>query len=71
MKPDGRIIAITGYASHFEITECYHAGFDDYLEKPVSMDLLLTAVLKAFEKTKKSDEAYGDIVSSWEMLRCT
>jgi len=71
MKPYASIIAITGYASHFEIVECYAAGFDDYLEKPVSLDLLLTSVLKAFKKSKKSDEAYGDIVSNWEMLRGT
>ncbi len=51
-KPDAVINAITGYASFFDITECYEAGFDDYLEKPLSMDLLLTSVFKAFEKTK-------------------
>lgn len=71
MKPDVSITAITGYASHFEIEDCYHAGFDDYLEKPVSLNLLQTTALKAFEKTKKSNEAYEDIVNSWEILRGT
>lgn len=53
MKPDASIIAITGYASNFEIVECYAAGFDDYLEKPISLDLLLTSVLKAFKQVKE------------------
>ncbi len=52
-KPDAVINAITGYAPFFDVTECYKAGFDDYLEKPLSMNLLITSVYKAFEKAKK------------------
>ena len=52
-KPDAVIIGITDYAFFFDIAECYKAGFDDYLEKPLSLALLLTSALKAFEKTKK------------------
>ena len=52
-KPNAYIIAITGYSLIVDISECYEAGFDDYLEKPVGLDLLLTSVLKAFKKTKK------------------
>ena len=36
-KPDAVIIGITDYAFFFDIAECYKAGFDDYLEKPLSL----------------------------------
>lgn len=52
-KPYAIINAITGYAPVFEVAECYKAGFDDYFEKPIGLNLLLTAVYKAFEKTRK------------------
>ncbi len=52
-QPNAYILAITGYTKHLDIAACYQAGFDDYLEKPLSMDLLITSVYKAFEKAKK------------------
>jgi CheY-like chemotaxis protein len=52
VKPNACILAITGYATHFDIAECYQAGFDDYLEKPVSLDLLQTSAFKAFKQVK-------------------
>ena len=52
-KPNAVINAITGYAPFFDITQCYHAGFDDYLEKPIGQDLLFTSIYKAVERTKK------------------
>ena len=65
-KPNAYIIAITGYSSFVDISECYEVGFDDYLEKPVSLDLLLTTAYKAFERTKKLGKTYGGMISSWE-----
>lgn len=52
-RPNAIINAITGYSMMFDITECYRAGFDDYFEKPISLYLLMTSVLKAFKKRKK------------------
>jgi CheY-like chemotaxis protein len=52
-RPNAVINAITGYAPFFDITGCYQAGFDDYLEKPISRDLLFTSIYKAFQKTKE------------------
>ena len=55
VKQNAYILAITGYATHFDIAECYQAGFDDYLEKPVSLDLLQTSALKAFKQVKEAE----------------
>ena len=46
------IIAITGYTKHFDIKTCYQVGFDDFLEKPVSLELLRTSASEAFEHIK-------------------
>ena len=51
-RPQAVINALTGYAPFFDITECYHAGFDDYLEKPISSERLFTSIYKAMESTK-------------------
>ena len=53
IKPNAFILAITGYATYFDIEACYQAGFDDYLEKPVSLDSLQTSALKAFKQVKE------------------
>ncbi|MHB8137909.1 MAG: response regulator [Smithellaceae bacterium] len=50
IKPMSIIFAITGWAPLFEIEECRQAGFDDYFEKPLDMDMLLDAVAEAFKK---------------------
>ena len=47
MKPMSMIFAITGWASLFEIEDCRQAGFDDYFEKPLDMDMLSDAVAEA------------------------
>ncbi|PKN04129.1 MAG: response regulator [Deltaproteobacteria bacterium HGW-Deltaproteobacteria-9] len=49
-KPMSMIFAITGWAPLFEIEECRQAGFDDYFEKPLDMDMLLDAVAEAIKK---------------------
>jgi CheY-like chemotaxis protein len=49
-RPIAIINAITGWSGLFEIEECREAGFDDYFQKPVSLDILFKAVSDAFEK---------------------
>lgn len=43
-------IAVTGYASLFELTDCRDAGFEDYFTKPASLPDLLEAAEHAFKK---------------------
>ena len=49
-KPVSIIYAITGWSPLFEIEECREAGFDDYFEKPLDMDMLLKLVAEAFAR---------------------
>ena len=46
-KPISIIYAMTGWGPLFEIEECREAGFDDYFEKPLDMDMLLSLVAEA------------------------
>ncbi len=43
-------IAVTGYASLFELSDCRTAGFEDYFTKPVQLSDLLEAAEQAFKK---------------------
>jgi CheY-like chemotaxis protein len=49
-KPVSLIYAMTGWGALYEIEECREAGFDDYFNKPVSLEAILKAVEDAFEK---------------------
>ena len=46
-KPVSIIYAMTGWGPLFEKEECRQAGFDDYFEKPLDMDMLLSLVAEA------------------------
>ena len=46
-------IAVTGYASLFELVNCREAGFEDYFIKPVEMKELLAAAEHAFKKLER------------------
>ncbi len=46
-------IAVTGYASLFELLDCREAGFEDYFIKPVALEELLKAAAHAFEKIER------------------
>ena len=46
-------IAVTGYASLFELTDCRDAGFEDYFTKPVSLTDLVQAAEYAFSKLER------------------
>lgn len=52
-KPISIIYAMTGWSPLFEIAECREAGFDDYFEKPLDMDMLLDLVATAFDRLKR------------------
>ena len=52
-KPVSIIYAMTGWSPLFEIAECREAGFDDYFEKPLDMDMLLDLVAEAFARLKR------------------
>jgi len=43
-------IAVAGYASISELTDCRNAGFEDYFIKPVSLTDLMDAAEHAFAK---------------------
>ncbi len=60
-KPVSMIFAITGWAPLFEIEECREAGFDDYFEKPLDMDILLDVVEDAFKKLERWKRRYNNI----------
>ena len=60
-KPVSMIFAITGWAPLFEIEECREAGFDDYFEKPLDMDMLLAVVADAFKKLERWKRRYNHI----------
>lgn len=47
------VIAVTGYASMFELVDCREAGFEDYFLKPVSLSDLLEAAETAFKKIRR------------------
>ncbi len=46
-------VAVTGYASLFELVDCREAGFEDYFIKPVSLEELLSAAANAFKKIER------------------
>lgn len=60
-KPVSMIFAITGWAPLFEIEECREAGFDDYFEKPLDMEMLLGVVADAFKKLERWKRRYNNI----------
>jgi CheY-like chemotaxis protein len=48
--PMAILIAVTGYASLFELNDCRDAGFEDYFTKPVNLSDLFEAAESAFKK---------------------
>lgn len=60
-RPVSIIFAITGWAPLFDIEECREAGFDDYFEKPLDMDVLLAVVVDSFKKLDRWKRHYTTI----------
>jgi hypothetical protein len=52
---------MTGWAPLFEIEECREAGFDDYFEKPLDMDMLLELVAEAFARLNRWKKRYNKL----------
>ena len=48
--PMTMVIAVTGYASLFELSDCRDAGFEDYFIKPVRLKELIDAIDQCFIK---------------------
>ena len=48
--PMTMVIAVTGYASLFELSDCRDAGFEDYFNKPVRLKELIAEVEQCFVK---------------------
>lgn len=46
-------IAVTGYASLFELVDCREAGFEDYFIKPVDAKVLVEAARHAMAKIER------------------
>jgi DNA-binding response OmpR family regulator len=60
-KPISIIYAMTGWGPLFEIEECREAGFDDYLEKPLDVDMLLRLVEEAFARLNRWKKRYTSL----------
>jgi DNA-binding response OmpR family regulator len=60
-KPISIIYAMTGWAPLFEIEECREAGFDDYFEKPLDMDMLVKLVAEAFARLNRWKRRYNKL----------
>jgi len=60
-KPISIIYAMTGWGPLFEIEECREAGFDDYFEKPLDMDMLLKLVEEAFTRLNRWKRRYNKL----------
>ncbi len=71
MDPISIIYSFTGCAQLFELHECRAAGFDDYLTKPVSSELLLEAARAGFEKIERwlREESAGESRSAAQAYR--
>ncbi|RLC16459.1 MAG: response regulator [Deltaproteobacteria bacterium] len=48
--PEAMAFAVTAYASIFELSDCFEAGFDDYFTKPVNLETLFKATRNAFNQ---------------------
>jgi CheY-like chemotaxis protein len=53
------LIAITGYASIFELTDCHNAGFEDYFTKPANLSELIEAAAYAFKKLARWEKGFS------------
>lgn len=59
--PMTMVLAVTGYASLFEFSDCREAGFEDYFIKPVKLANLIAEVEQCF---KKYDRWRGRLIAA-------
>ncbi|MCK5542320.1 MAG: response regulator [Desulfobacterales bacterium] len=55
--PTAICIAVTGYASDFELADCKEAGFEDYFKKPMPLKELFNAAKAAFDKIDRWEKS--------------
>lgn len=53
IKPEAFIYAFSGYLAEFDVEKLEESGFDGYLNKPVEMKVLESAIEGAFEKIEQ------------------
>ncbi len=56
-NPTAICIAVTGYASDFELADCKEAGFEDYFKKPMPLGELFDAAKAAFDKIDRWEKS--------------
>ncbi len=56
-SPTAICIAVTGYASDFELADCKEAGFEDYFKKPMPLGELFNASKAAFDKIDRWEKS--------------
>lgn len=54
------IIALTAHARREDRRQCFEAGMDDYLAKPIKTELLYAAVERTLEHSPSSDRGEGE-----------
>ena len=47
------ICAVTGEKNRYKIAKCREAGFDDFLKKPIALDLILKKTESAFNRLER------------------
>ena len=53
INPISCIYALTGFRGLFELADCREAGFDDYFNKPVDLEVLFKEAEQSMEKVSR------------------
>ncbi|MCH8493083.1 MAG: response regulator [Idiomarina sp.] len=69
--PQARVIILTGYASIATTVHAIKQGADDYLTKPVEINLLLKTLAGDGEPPELSDEPVSVDALEWELIQRT
>ena len=74
LRPDMRILLLTGYASVATAVEAIKRGADDYLPKPATLAAILRALQRAHDEAPVDDPAAPDTMTplhrlEWEHIQ--
>ena len=61
-NPVAILYAITGYANLYNLLDCRRAGFDDFITKPASIEVLLDLAQVAFKKIERWQVSEYDLM---------
>ena len=64
IRPDLPVIAQTSYAMEQDKQKSIHAGFDDYISKPINKDLLLTLISGFLKNNNNNEKIEGTFVQT-------